>query len=429
MTTRRTVGFTLSFLSLLAGCSSPPSSKKGEILVWHWMTDREESLQKLADQYQKETGIKVSLELYAPSDAYTSKVRAAAQTHTLPDIFSVLGESRDLASFIHSGHVANLTSFMEADARAWQNQFFPKALANASFQAENQYKVPPGIYGVPMDVTNIQMLYNKTLFKQAGLDPDHPPQDWDSFVGACRQLKAAGIPGLVSGWGETWMIDCFANNYAFNLMGEKKVLDTYRGNVFYTDPDWIKVLGLFETLRKEGVLVSGVVTMINKTAEQTFANEKAAFAFNGSWCVNVYNGMNPHLSYEAMLPPRISRKFPMRIWGGAGSSLMANEASANKNEAIRFLKWLTSPAQQTLLSKETLNLPANRKSVGDIPPVLASFASHMDETTHPSQWPVTEIPMVTEALDKGIQSILIGEKTPAQVAKEVQTLKDRQRAP
>jgi ABC-type glycerol-3-phosphate transport system substrate-binding protein len=53
----------------------------------------------------------------------------------------------------------------------------------------------------------------------------------------------------------------------------------------------------------------------------------------------------------------------------------------------------------------------------------------MDATTHPSQWPVTEIPMVTEAFDKGIQSILIGEKTPAQVASEVEDLKRRQRSP
>ncbi len=73
-----------------------------------------------------------------------------------------------------------------------------------------------------IDVTNIQMLYNKDLFKQAGLDPNKPPETWDEFISDWHKLKAAGIPGLVSGWGETWMIDCFANNYAFNIMGERK---------------------------------------------------------------------------------------------------------------------------------------------------------------------------------------------------------------
>src|SRR5207302_1743242 len=111
---------------------------------------------------------------------------------------------------------------------------------------------------IPIDVTNIEMLYNKDLFKKAGLDPERPPATWEAFLANWHQLKAAGIPGLVSGWGETWMIDCFASNYAFNIMGEEKVLDTYRGKVAYTDPDWLRVLTVFDDLRKEGILVSGM---------------------------------------------------------------------------------------------------------------------------------------------------------------------------
>lgn len=409
------------------GCSQQPAApKKGELLMWHWMTDREDALQQLADRYQKETGIKVRMELYAPSDAYASKVRAAAQTHTLPDLFSVLGETRDLASFINAGYVAPLTDDLKADGGAWIKQLFPKALATTAFESGNQYNVSPGYYGIPIDVTNIQMLYNKDLLKTAGLDPEHPPQTWTAFIEAWHKIKAAGLPGFVSGWGETWMIDCFADNYAFNIMGEQKVLDTYRGKVPYTDPGWVQVLSLFESMRTEQMLVSGVVTMVNKTAEQTFSNGKAAFAFNGSWCVNVYKGMNPDLNFAPMLPPRYSDRYPMKIWGGAGSSLMVNPASANKADAIQFLKWLTAPAQQTALSQETSNLPSNRQSVAHLPPVLAAFATQMDATTHPSQWPVTEMPTVTEALDKGIQSILIGEKTAAQVASEVQAFKEQQ---
>src|SRR4029077_14183115 len=138
---------------LLSGCAKTEGPKKGEILLWHWLTDREDTLQQLADSYQKQTGIKVRLELYAPSDAYASKVRAAAQTNTLPDIFSVLGETRDLASFINSGRIANLTPAMEADNGVWKKEFFPKSLANNTLTADNQYKIPPGIYGVPIDVT------------------------------------------------------------------------------------------------------------------------------------------------------------------------------------------------------------------------------------------------------------------------------------
>ncbi len=412
-----------SFLVLVSTGCGKKSSTNNDLVIWHWLTDRDDALQKLAAEYKKQSGVSVRLELYAPSDAYSSRVRAAAQTNTLPDIFGVLGETRDLASFIKSGHILNIQPAMQENSRAWYKTFFQKALANNTFEAGNQYEVNPGIYGVPIDVTNIQMLYNKDLFKQAGLNPDRAPRTWQEWMDAWHKLKAAGIPGLVSGWGETWMIDCFANNYAFNIMGEKKVLDTYRGKVSYTDPDWVKVLSLFEELRKEELLVPGMVTMINKSAEQTFANGKAAFAFNGSWCVNVYRGMNPNLNYAAMLPPAASTNYPMRIWGGAGSSFMVNARSTRQKEVIDFLKWLSGAGPQAELSKETMNLPANKTSVGQLPAQLSSFGSQMDMTTHPSQWPVAEIPTVVEAFDKGIQSILIGERTPLQVATEVQRQK------
>jgi maltose-binding protein MalE len=112
-------------------------------------------------------------------------------------------------------------------------------------------------------------------------------------------------------------------------------------------------------MQEAGVLANGLVTMINKTAEQLFANNKAVFAFNGSWCVNVYKGMNPNLNYGAMLPPKVSDKYPMAIWGGAGSSFMVNLRSKNKEEAVKFLKWLTERDQQAYLSEATQNLPAN----------------------------------------------------------------------
>ena len=52
----------------------------------------------------------------------------------------------------------------------------------------------------------------------------------------------------------------------------------------------------------------------------------------------------------------------------------------------------------------------------------------MDNTTHPSVWGVAEFPIVIETFDKGIQSIIIGEKTPEGLAAEVQAMKEREMA-
>lgn len=410
---------------MLSGCGTHKAEEERGVLIWHWMTDREDAFLELAERYEKETGITVSFELYAPSDAYTQKVRASAQTQTLPDIYGLLAEKRDFAAFIKAGHIADLTPYMEEFSGRWKNSLFKKALEINIFLAGNQWGVQPGIYGVPIDVTNIQMLYNKGLFRKAGLDPEKPPTTWDEFIEAGRVLNKAGIPVLVSGWGEIWMVDCFASNYAMNIMGIDKVISTIKGEVPYTDPDWIKVFSLFKEMAEKGILAPGIVAMVNKTAEQTFANERAAFAFNGSWCVNVYKGMNPDLDYGAITPPRVSIKNPMYIWGGAGGSFLVNARSPKKEKAVEFLKWLTAEPQQTFLATETNNLPSNKNSLVNIPPILAEFADDMDKTTHPDVLPINEYSQVIEFFDKGIQSIIIGEKKPEEVAQKIQEIKER----
>ncbi len=424
------------FVLALAGCSA--ESRKQEnlnsktITVWHWMSDRDDAFHELVKRFEDETQIKVKLELFAPSESYSQRVKASAQTGTLPDIYGVLGEKRDFASFIRSGYVKNLAEDMNAQASsggpAWKNTIFQKALAVNEFESGNEFGIEPGIYGVPLDATTIQMVYNKKLYAKAGLDPNKPPRTWEEFVAHNRALKQKGIPGFVSGFGEIWMIDALASNWAMNLMGEKKVFATYEGKVSYTDPDWVKVLSLFKQMADEKILVSGAVTMVNKTAEQTFANERAAYAFNGSWCVNVYKGMNPDLDYAPIPPPAISNAYPMKVWGGAGSSFVVNNGSPRRAEAVKFLRWLTSEDQQSYLAQATENLPSAKESLKHISPILAGFADDMENATHPNLYPVHEYPEVSEAFNKGIQSILIGEKTPEQVAQDVQKAKEKELA-
>jgi len=418
--------FSILSLLCLCGCSPTPAENKNSVVIWHWMTDRQPAFEELSRRYEELTGVKVTFELYAPSDAYSQKIRAAAQSVSLPDIFGILGEKRDFSSFVKAGHILDITPYMSSDNGKWKNVFFSKALAVNEFSSDNTYGVTPGIYGVPIDITTIQMVYNKKLLKQIGGNPNRPPATLEEFLALGPKIKASGIQGLVSGWGEVWMVDCMANNYAFNVMGKDKVLATIRGDVPYTDPDWIKVFEIFNQMQNSGVLANGLVTMVNKNAEQLFANEKAVFAFNGSWCVNVYKGMTPGLEFGAMLPPAVSSRYPMVIWGGAGSSFMVNARSSRKEEAVKFLRWLTDREQQVFLAEITLNLPANKDSLKKISDVLAQFADDIETSTHPNVWGVSEFPTVVEALDKGIQSIVIGEKTSVQVAEEVQKIKQRE---
>ena len=403
------------YFSMTTGKSKTDSNA---LLVWHWMTDRHETFQKLAEMYQKETGKKVVFELDAPSDLFTTKVRAAAQTNTLPDIFGVLGGSQDLANFINSKLVHRMTSYLEANNGEWQKSFYSKALGMCAFSAKNQWNAPEGIYGIPIDVTNIQMIYNKEIFKAAGIEK--VPVTWDEFLAAGEAvITKTDKQFLVIGFGETWLINTMLRNFAYNLMGEQKVIESIEGKFPYSSPEWIEIYSKFKEMADKKLFASGIVTMINKSAERVFATERAAVTYNGSWSVNVFKGMNPNLKYSTMFFPKISDNFPVVIQGGAGSSFVVSENSTKKADAVAFLKWLTEKNNQMFLSKETNNLPSNREASGQISEILNEYAKDMDSTIHPSLLPVVEDPNIEEALARGIQSIIIGETTPEKLGADI----------
>ncbi len=413
-----------AFLVLaLCGCG-PSRGPANEITIWHWMTDRQDALASLARQYELQTGIDVKLSLFAPSDAYTQKVIAAAQAGVLPDIYGILDKRTIVASYIKAGYVMDLTRDFQADGGAWEKSLSVKAVDHNRFVAGNIYQVPPGIYGVPIDVSSIQMVFNRSLLKKAGIM--RPPATFVDFLKAVDALRRVGIAPFVAGFGEMWIVDCFVSNYAFNILGEQKIMATFRGEVPYTDPEWVAVFSVFKTLADSKAFIEGIVTKGNKYAEQDFALERAAFSFDGAWAVNVYRSMNPDLDFGVTPLPAMKPETPMSVWGGAGSSFVVNNSSPNKDKAVAFLRWLTAAPQQKYLSVRTNNLPANVAAKAGIAPVLEDFLKAMENATHPNVWALNEDPLVIEALDKGIQSIIIGEKGPGQVAREVQAVKARQ---
>src|SRR5476651_2470818 len=101
-------------LVTLVGCSQQPKSSN-KIVLWHWMTDRNDTFQKLAQQYYQETGVEVNIQLFAPSDSYSQKVIAAAQANVLPDIYGILDKKSVVADFIKAEIAADLTPAMEAE--------------------------------------------------------------------------------------------------------------------------------------------------------------------------------------------------------------------------------------------------------------------------------------------------------------------------
>jgi len=413
-------------LSILIGGCAPQKPKENKIVVWHWLNDRKDALNKLATDYKTKTGIEVEFKLFSPADIYSQKVIAAARAGNLPDIFGILGEKRTLGSFVKAGHILNLAPYMQANGSEWKERFYPKTLEVVTFKPDNTFNAPEGIYGAPIDTTVINFVYNKSLFKEAGLNPQNPPKTFDEFMDYAKKIKAkANTNGFVCGWGEGWLLDCLATEWAINLMGEDKFFKTIKGDVAYTDKDWIEVFSYFSKMRDSGLLAPNITTMINKESEDAFSKNQAAFSFNGSWAVNVYRQLGANLDYGFFPLPKISNNFPVKVWGGAGSSFMVNAHSANREEAVKFLNWLTEKEQQKFLIEQTNNLPAIKGCEEALSPILKTLLESLTILTHPNTWPYNEDSRVIEVMDKGLQQIVMGLKTPEEVAKDIQEVKSR----
>ena len=320
--------YLLIALILICGCAQQPKEKK--ITVWHWMNDRKDAFNELAKQYEELTGIPVQFKLFFPPDIYSQKVIAAARAGNLPEIFGILGKKKTLASFINAGHILDLTSYMNENDGAWKNSFYPQTLRVVTFVKNNTYKMKEGIYGVPIDTTVMLFLYNKELFKKAGLGPNRPPQTFQQLIEYGQRIKKkTGENGFVCGWGEGWLLNALATEWAINIMGEKNFYKTIDGEIPYTDQRWIEVFSLFDKLRKSGILISDITTMINKESEDWFSKGIAGLSFNGTWSVNVYRQLAPDLDYAFFPLPKASNSYPVKTWGGAGSSFMISKASVN----------------------------------------------------------------------------------------------------
>lgn len=52
------------------------------------------------------------------------------------------------------------------------------------------------IYYVPATTDVFVLMYNKDVFKSAGLDPNNPPKTWDELLAACEAINKTGIPAI-----------------------------------------------------------------------------------------------------------------------------------------------------------------------------------------------------------------------------------------
>ena len=118
---------------------------------------------------------------------------------TLPTEFTV--PFTDGKSLIAKKQVADLND--EFAGSAYASKFNPKVLQAG--QGSDGH-----VYGIPWSAYGIGLQYNRTLFKQAGLDPDKPPTSWDEIRADAKQIAdktgQAGFAQMTKSATGGWML-------------------------------------------------------------------------------------------------------------------------------------------------------------------------------------------------------------------------------
>lgn len=169
---------TIALLLSLVGCGA--SDGKTHLTFQIWDVAQRSAMQAICDAYTAQHP-DVVIEVQVTSwNEYWTKLEAAAESNTMPDIFWM--HTNQILYYSDFGMLADVTDlYADEDPNYYANHFSEISIANA--QGSNGR-----MYGVPKDKDNIFLVYNKEMFDQAGVSYPDESWTWDDLVSASQQI-------------------------------------------------------------------------------------------------------------------------------------------------------------------------------------------------------------------------------------------------
>lgn len=182
------LGLSALMVTSLVGCGGTTnatenkksdSSKGTEITFWNSFTGADgDMLVKMVDKFNKENkdGIKVKMDISSDFDSQLSTAFAAGEGPTM-----ILSSSA--YRFTYGDYLQDVSDvFDKTDLD--KTDFIQSYLDYCSDDDKT--------YFVPFQVVGYYMYWNKDLFKQAGLDPETPPANWDEWAKDAAKITDSG---------------------------------------------------------------------------------------------------------------------------------------------------------------------------------------------------------------------------------------------
>ncbi|MCC5580081.1 extracellular solute-binding protein [Microtetraspora sp. AC03309] len=231
------------------------------------------------------------------------------------------------------------------------------------------------IYGVPFAYQTLQVLYNKKLFGDNGIQP---PATWDDMIAAAKKLKAAGITpfAVAAGPEATWTLPIVHEIFGNARYGGTAFRDAVLGGQKkFTDPDFTASVKLVKDL--EPYFPKDVVAVKIPDVQALFATGKAAMYPTGTFDLAPLLKADPSLEigvFQVPPPPGSPETTPVTP-GWADGSFGVNAKSAHQAEALELVKWMATPEFGQLYATELKQLSAV-PGVTPSDPLLAEMAKN-----------------------------------------------------
>lgn len=413
----RQLGATVGAISLAlaaTACSSGGTGTPGtggddvEVTVWtYWDGANADTFDAMAKEYDAATDGVTITTATIPNADFLTKLRASATSDSLPTI--AIGDLVWVPQIAQLGNLADLTDLLPAETIADINP------ALVSFGSIDGQQV-----SVPVSANNLAFMYNRTLYEEAGLDPNVPPTTWDEVLSTGATILAeTGKPGYElfthagdNGEGLTW-------NFQVNLWqaGGEFLTEDNTAAAFNTDAGK-QALQYWVDLIEAGVSPY--------TAWGEFEKGSAAAAQEGSWMVGIW-APDPPFDFATAKVPMPSDGVAATNLGGEQAMVFGTDEDAAQ-AAADFLAWFLEPEQVTAWSEKTGMLPVTDSVatgedylgwVDETQPLLLPYVEQMADAHARPNTPL--YPAVSFAFAQEIEKALAGEVGVDQALSDAET--------
>jgi multiple sugar transport system substrate-binding protein len=390
-------------------CGTGSSSSGGStISVAHGYTAVEATeITALAKEWNSQhPSTKVKLQFNGGNDSALQKTVAGFTAGNYPDVAYEFGSSA--AQLARQPKLVDLTDKVKDPALDWPD-FYPSERQAATVKGK--------VVGFPALVDNLSLVYNKTLFTQAGLAPPNNSWSWSDFRAAAKKLSNPSTHNY--GW-------AYANDGSEDTVWRFLAMLWQAGGELLTPdnskPAFDSPAGLAALQQLHDMAVTDKSVYLD-TGNQNYVNlfnsGKIAMLWTGPWDLGQ---ITPKVKYDVTYLPGFNGNH--ETISGPDLYLLFNHSSGRTSTAWKFVTWLTSAKVHLRFAIATGDLPL-RKSETTLPgyqtflkkyPAEKVFVSNLNNVKHvrPN---LPTYARISTAIGQMVQSVLLGQAQPAAALK------------